>query len=192
MSDITDETKFSALLENYKLIHEELKTYQSEMMKCFLYAVVVLGIALGYGAVENKVDKIIDYMPFALLGLSIYFLTLGSMYVMASRYTSQIEKKINDLAKDKIFEYESKFRPEFVRRGFLRNSKGKRIFPLPNVILGIMMVVAFLFLVDKSQITHHYFWWFFGCAIVLGLMTWYVFVIIPGIIESQQKLENMI
>ena len=56
MGTITDEQKLNALIEEYKMINEEVSNYQKEMIRCFLYSVVVLAIGLGYGIKEGDIS----------------------------------------------------------------------------------------------------------------------------------------
>ena len=187
MGTITDEQKVNALIEGYKMINEEVSNYQKEMIRCFLYSVVVLAIGLGYGIKEGDISAIIEYMPFALLGLTLYFLTLGTMYVIANRYKARIETKVNRLAGEPLFEYESKFKPEFLRNGLLRNGRGKRRYPLPNVLLGVMMAGAFLYLASRSKFTSSDFVLYTLLGVAVGSLCIYVFIWIPAIIEKRQR-----
>lgn len=192
---LTPADKLNALIENYKLVNEEVKSYLSEMIRCFLYAVAVISIGLGYGITTDNskyLVKIIDYMPFALIGLIIYFLTLGTMYVSASRYKAQVESKINKIAGENLFEYDSIFKPEIMRLGFLPNSKGKKVYPLPNPILGLVVLAAFFLLVSKSTILNNstYISYFIAGGILISLLSIYVFVFIPKIIEKYQKKKG--
>jgi hypothetical protein len=187
---ISDENKLTALIENYKMVNEDVRSYQSEMIKCFLYAVAIIAIGLGYGIVDKNVDKIVDYMPLALAGLIIYFLTLGTMYVSASRYKAQIEAKINKLANDNLFEYDLVFKPMLLRIGVLPNSKGNKRFPLPNAFLGLVIWATFLYLVYRSTILHSYFWYILGGSILIALIGVYTFIGIPKIIERYQRTNG--
>jgi hypothetical protein len=82
------------------------------------------------------------------------------------------------------------YKPTFLRFGLLPNAKGKRIFPLPNILLGLMMAAAFLLLTWKSKVTHAYFWWFLAGGIFIGLLCAYVFILIPMIIEKHQGKQK--
>ena len=114
------------------------------------------------------------------------------MFVIANRYKGEIEIKVNKLAGESLFEYESVYKPKYSRKGLLPNSKGKRIFPLPNIFLGLIIAAAFLFLVWKSNLTRPLFPWFLAGGILVGSLNIYVFIWIPRIIEKHQKVLNKI
>jgi amino acid transporter len=194
---MTDKEKIDALIENYKTVSEESNSYLTEMIRCFPYAAIVIGIGLGYG---EHTERIIKYMPLALLALMVYFFSLGFMYVNASRYKAQIENKINNLAGDQLFGFELNYKPDLLKTGFLPlGKKFRRVLPVPNFLLGLVVLAAFIYL-GKSNITVSsgtknialQTWPFITVGILFGLIALYVFLIIPRIIEQYQKNSGKI
>lgn len=189
---MTDKEKIDALIENYKVISEESQSYLTEMLRCFPYAAIVLAIALGFGGLTDltkgvKAEELVQYMPLALLGLIIYFFSLGFMYINATRYKAEIEKKINEIANDNLFGFELQYKPELLKTGFLPiGKKKKRILPIPNFFLGIMILGVYIYLVAESKHPILYI----SIGIIFGILALYVFLIIPRVIEEYQKNNN--
>ncbi|MBV4360498.1 hypothetical protein [Pinibacter aurantiacus] len=185
---MTDKEKIDVLIENYKIVSGESKSYLTEMIRCFLYSAVVLAIAFGYG---DHIEGLIKYMPLALLGLVTYFFSLGFMYINASRYKAQIEKKINVVASDDLFGFESIYKPDLLKTGMLPIStkkKNYRILPVPNFFLVVALIVVFLYLIWYTK----QFWLYIILSFVFALVALYVFLLIPRIIERYQKAKNWI
>ena len=186
--------KIECLIDNYKIVSEESKSYLSEMMRCFIYSAVAIGIGLGYGE-SKQIDRIIKYMPFAFLAVIIYFLTLGFMYVNTCRYKAQLESKINQIAGDELFSFESKYKPEIFKYGFLPVLiKGKRyqLLPLPNLLLGFLALLALPFLAWKSSLIQSQLSLFVVISTILGFFGIYVFLISPIIIAKFQKSKRWV
>jgi hypothetical protein len=187
-----DKDRINILIENYKLINEETKSYHTEMMRCFIYTAIVFAIGFGYGD-KQEIGSIIKYMPFAILGLMVYFLSLGFMYVNACRYKAQIEKQINKIAGENLFGFELLHKPELLKTGFLPiGKKSIRLLPIPNLLLGIVMIVAFILLVKNTEELKIYYRKFFIISILFGALACYVFLVIPRIIAMHQKRKTWI
>ncbi len=183
---MTEKEKIDILIENYKVISEESSNYLTEMMRCFLYAAAVVAIGFGYG---EKTENLVTYMPFALLALIIYFLSVGFQYVNANRYKAQIEYKINHLAKEQLIDFELVYKPEISRSGMLPiGKKNNRLLPVPNFLIGVITLVALYFLVkDKKYST-----FVMIAGGLFSMMAIYVFIVIPAIIEAYQKRRKWI
>lgn len=69
MSNVKENKELSiqVLLESYKIINEEAKTFLNEMIKCFIYSAALIGIYLGvdFGS-ANVAIKLKSYMPYTL------------------------------------------------------------------------------------------------------------------------------
>lgn len=179
-----EKSKIDALIENYKIISEETKSYLTEMIRCFIYAAIILAVGFGYG---EHFEKIVKYMPIALMGLFIYFFSLGFMYVNASRYKAQIENKINKLAADTLFDFELIYKAHLLKTGLLP-FRGKNILPVPNLLLAIMILLVYIYLVWNNQ----KFWTYVIAGFIFSLIALYVFLIIPRVIEKYQKEKKWI
>ncbi len=187
---MNNEDKINVLIESHKLISEETKQYRTEMMRSFVYAAFVLALALGFDP-ENT-GKLVKYMPYAMIGLLVYFLSIGFMYVSANRYKAQLEYRINKLAQETLVDFELRFKPELISRGLLpRPGKPGRFFPTPNIMLGIIVIVGFVIMIsvnfswEKDEILHAIT--LLITAIIMVLIGVYVFVYVPRIIEDYQK-----
>ena len=185
-----DKERIDILIENYKLVNEESKSYLTEMLRCFIYAAIVFAIGFGYGEIK-EIGRIIKYMPFAILGLMVYFLSLGFMYVNVCRYKAQIERQINAIAKENLFGFEFMYKPELLKTGLLPvGKKGFPLLPLPNLLLGIVMIIGFILLIQTIPELKGYRNELIGLSILFGALACYVFLIIPRVIEMHQKRKK--
>ncbi|SRR6266496_2616565 len=183
---LTDKEKLDALIEQYKVLSGESQSYLQEMMKCFLYAAIV--IAVGVGANLKEIGDIKAYMPLALLGLIIYFLTLGFMFVSNNVYKGEIEKRINKLSEpDVLFDYESKYKPHLISVGVLPvRIWGKlwRIGVMPNPLLGVFLIGGFYIMANQTKTFEGKTWLLFLILSIMVILSIYVFVIVPRIIKK--------
>ena len=142
--------KIDILWEGYKLFDEESGRLEKEMLRCFIYAAVVIAIPFGVtklGGDENigaTIEKTKRLVPFAILLVYYYYLTLMYFVICISIYKSGIEKKINDLVGDNNFiNYNSLFTYKIYSKVLLPIWK-KRLIPSPNLILAFLILGAII------------------------------------------------
>ena len=148
-ADLT-EKKIDILWEAYKLFDEESGRLEKEMLRCFIYAAVVIAIPFGVtklGGDKNigaTIEKTKRLVPFAIILVYYYYLTLMYFVICISIYKSGIEKKINDLVGDSNFiNYNSLFTDKIYSKVLLPIWK-KRLIPSPNLILAFLILGAII------------------------------------------------
>ena len=185
------DAKLSVLTEQYKLITEEGRIYLREIFKCFTYAAFLIAIYLGLESeiLGKGISNLRRYMPIAIVGLSIYYLTLSYSVVIIQRYKGEIEKKINRVISEDLLDYEFDYKRRVIMSGFITIDNRKKFgFPTPNIILGvaffILILLVFLGVEIKGKNVE------VGLLIFCGFMTVYTFLIAPNVIDKKVLHNN--
>jgi len=185
------EKKIDVLLEAYKMINDEAKTYLNEIFKSFIYAAIIIGLFLGgeIGIFGEGNLKFREYIPFALVILIIYFLSLAYNYISILRYRGVLERKINAIFDERVLDYDHFYKREILSSGFIGvKSKWYAKLPSPNFLLGILIFITLLVLISSSEsLTNTRL--SLLLLIICGVLAVYVYLIYPAIIKKKIKNE---
>lgn len=185
------EKRIDILLEAYKMINDEAKIYLNEIFKCFIYAAIIIGVFLGgeIGLFGEENPKFREYIPFALVILIIYFLSLAYNYISILRYRGILERKINFIFDERVLDYDSFYKRKILSSGFIgMKSKWYAKLPSPNFLLGILISVTLFVLISSSELLTNTRLSLL-LLIICGVIAVYVYLIYPSIIKKKIKNE---
>jgi len=157
MAEDEKQLRIKILLEEYHTVCDEIKMYVQETTRCLAFGAVLAGLYLGWGtgSSSNPSDfsiKVREFVPYALVILVIYFLSIVYIRLGLCHFRSILENKINIAAGSTIMSFESEFLKKVQSRAYLRLGKSWYArLPTPMLLLGFLVAAAFfvLYLVDK-------------------------------------------
>jgi VIT1/CCC1 family predicted Fe2+/Mn2+ transporter len=180
------------LLEEYRTVSQEIQLYLNEIIRCFLYATVLVGIYLGWGiadpnGISQITQKIANYIPYGFFILGIYFLSLSYIRLSLAGYRAILENKINKYVGSNLMNLNSKYLEAVHEKGTLRISKKwYGILPTPMIFLGILIFIASILIFFFSKIaTNRYI--ILILMFLCGLVALYVFFVYPTILKKNSN-----
>lgn len=138
------------MLEEYRILAEDTRLFDQELIRCFLYLAGVAGVYLGWGSGNPQIRL---YAPYALVLLVLYFLTLSTLKFNLSAGRSHLETRINQEMKgEPLLTWESLYVPRVQRIKVLRfhGDKWYNAAPSTPLIFGLVLAIAALALFGTS------------------------------------------
>jgi len=180
------ELKIQCLLEEYKVVSEELNMFIQEMLRCFLYGAILLSVYLGFDlGMGGAKSNVITYLPYGFIMLVIYFLCLSYLNIGLVRYRAKIEIKINTmLGHPKLLEFDSYYNINIQSRGYIR--LGNRWFqkiPSPFIILSFVIFIFICMLFVYNNIYFNINILIFAIIICFFLAI-YIYFIYPRLLDK--------
>jgi len=184
------------LLEEYKTVSEELRIYVKEMIQCFPFAAILIGIYLGWGVSGDNnqaysiANRIQEYVPYGFVLLSVYFLGLAYIRVGLSRYRAYLENKINEIVGSELMHWDSDFAYKVQSSGFLKLGEAWYArLPTPLLFLGFLIAASSI-IVFTSDIVHKQTTIILFLLLACGLTALYIFFVYPKLIDRANKFLN--
>ena len=189
-TDDLTQKKIDVLWEMYKLLDAESASLVKETLRCFIYASVLIAIPFGISKVvtdqEIPLQEISYMVPFAILVVYYYYLTLMYFVICIGIHKAGIEKKINALAEDiNLLNYNSLFADKIYGTIWLR-FYNKNIMPTPNVILAAFVVLSICTVTIYKNLLPSGTWlsvFTILCLFTL-LVTYFVFFRVPKVVKE--------
>jgi|GEM_PF-4044706 len=177
------ERDLQVLLEEYRMINNEILLYLKEMIRCFVYAAILVGVFLGVGvgAGDDKgsiLKEIQQYLPYGLPVLAVYFLVLSYIRIGLTSRRWALEKRVNALMGSELLGLES-FAARVQSHGFIKIGRAWYAkLPTPMLLLGLLIFAGAALVFGVGGITYEGSL-FFYCLLACGLLALYVFFIYP-------------